>query len=430
MKLKVVIIGAGFGGLKVAQILGKSDQISVTVLDRKNHHLFQPLLYQVATAALNPSDIGVPIRLILAEYANTKVHMENVLSVALAAKTVKTDSNVHPFDVLVMACGASHSYFGRNEWEELAPGLKTIEHALEMRRRILSAFERAEMETDALAQARLLTFVVIGGGPTGVELAGAVAELANSIVTKEFRNIRPNQPRVILIQGGERLIPSFAVQLSANAKLVLEKKGVEVILKERVEEITRAGVKVGTRFIGTETILWAAGVKASSLNNGLGAGQDKDGRVFVNPDLSLPGHPNVFVLGDQAHFPVLGIPLPGLAQVAIQQGIATGKNILRDLSGQSRKNFTFKNKGTMAVIGRANAVVEIPIGNRHMAKLSGYIGWGIWIFVHILTLIGFRNRAVVLLNWGWSYFTFKRGARLITQRGWKETESTPSMEGN
>jgi NADH:ubiquinone reductase (H+-translocating) len=425
---RIVIVGGGFAGLKAAQALGEVKEVSITVIDRKNHHLFQPLLYQVATAALNPSDIGVPIRMILANQANTKVHMESVTSIDLAGKIVKTDSDIHPFDYLILACGASHSYFGRDEWQDLAPGLKTIEDALEIRRRILLAFEQAEKENDPVIQGKLLTFVIIGGGPTGVELAGSVAELANSILSKEFRNIQSNQPKVILIQGGERLIPSFAAKLSENAKRVLEKKGVEVVLNFHVDRITPEGVWLGERFIATNTIMWAAGVKASPLSYGLGVPQDKEGRIIVSADLSLPGHPNVFVLGDQAHFAVSGMALPGLAPVAMQQGVAAGENIIRDLAGKPRLDFIYRNKGTMAVIGRGHAVVELPFGHTIMAHFTGFLGWFIWILVHILTLVGFRNRALVLVNWAWSYFTFKRGARLITQPTWKVVESKPVVK--
>jgi NADH:ubiquinone reductase (H+-translocating) len=422
MESSIVIIGGGFGGIKAAKILGQSKDVSVTLLDRKNHHLFQPLLYQVATAALNPSDIGVPIRLILADCLNTRVHMENVLSVDLVANKVITDSDTHAFDYLIMACGSSHSYFGHDEWEEFAPGLKTIEHALEIRRRILLAFEKAEKESDPAIQAKLLTFVVVGGGPTGVELAGSVAELANSIVSKEFRNIQPNMTRIILVQGGERLLPTFASQLSANAKAVLESKGVEVVLKQHADTITKEGITVAGKFIPTATIMWAAGVRPSPLNKFLGAQLDKEGRVIVSQDLSVPGHPNVFVVGDQARFDSPTGPLPGLAPVAMQQGIVAAANILRDLSGRPRKPFHFINKGTMAVIGRAYAVVELPMGKSPMARMSGFLAWVIWIFVHIMYLVGYRNRTIVLLTWAWSYFTFKRGARMITQRVWKNSD--------
>ncbi len=421
MELQILIIGGGFGGLRAAQTLGHSQKLKVCLLDRKNHHLFQPLLYQVATATLNPSDIGTPIRQILATQTNTQVLMENVLSADLTAKTVTTDSAVHPFDYLILACGSTHSYFGKSQWEEFAPGLKTIEQALEIRRRILMAFEMAEKEKDPARQAMLLTFVIIGGGPTGVELAGAVAELSNAIVSKEFRNIKPESTRIILIDGGQRLITAFASTLSENAKTVLESKGVTIIQGQHAEEITAKGVQLKDRFIESTTIMWAAGVKPSALSQTLGVPLDKSGRVMVQSDLSVPGFPFVFVVGDQAYFETPNGSLPGLAPVAMQQGIFAAKNILRELDGKPRKPFQYINKGTMAVIGRSNAVVELP----GVGKLTGFIGWMIWIFVHIMYLVGYRNRLNVLLNWAWSYLTFKSGARLITQRMWKENESVP-----
>ena len=422
---RVVIVGGGFGGLHAAKILGRSSRVEVSLLDRKNHHLFQPLLYQVATASLNASDIGVPIRQILARYRNTQVHLDTVLSVDLAGRRVGTESDSHPFDYLILACGSTHSYFGRDEWEELAPGLKTIEQALEIRRRILLAYELAEKETDPVAQKRLLTFVIIGGGPTGVELAGAAAELAHFTVAREFRNIILNQTRIILVQGADRLLPTFHPALSRKAHEALEKKGVRVILDRRAEEITPRGVRVGSEFFETATVLWAAGVKPSPLNARLGLPLDKEGRVPVNADLSVPGHPEVFVLGDQAHFEAPGGPLPGLAPVAMQQGDAAARNILNDLEGSPRKPFRYRDKGTMAVIGRGNAVSQIGF-----LRLTGMPAWLIWIFVHILYLVGHRNRIMVLLNWAWSYITFRGGARLITGRTWKENapKAQPPVE--
>jgi NADH:ubiquinone reductase (H+-translocating) len=417
MKQRVVIIGGGFGGIRAAKALGRTGKFQVTVLDRKNHHLFQPLLYQVASASLNPSDIAVPIRQILARWDDVRVHMEVVTSIDKAAKLVITETDRHPYDYLVMACGASHSYFGHNEWEELAPGLKTVEQALEIRRRVLTAFEQAEKEDDPARQARLLTFVVIGGGPTGVELAGALAELNKTIVSKEFRSIRPHNTRVVLIQGGERLLPSFDPGLSQKAKEALEWMGVEIKLDKIARDITPQGVKLDDEFIETSNVLWAAGVKPSALNKILGVPMDREGRVIVNQDLSLPGNPEIFVVGDQAHFDTPEGPLPGLAPVAMQQGIAAAANILRDAEGKPRKNFRYLDKGTMAVIGRSHAVTQF-----HGLKVSGFIAWAMWLFVHIMYLVGHRNRVIVLINWAWSYFTFKRGARLITTHAWKESD--------
>ena len=417
---KVVIIGGGFGGLKAAKALGGNAAFQVTVLDRKNHHLFQPLLYQVATASLNPSDIAVPIRQILADERNVRVHMENVVSVDLPGKTVVTESDRHPYDYLVMACGSTHSYFGHNEWEELAPGLKSVEQALEIRRRVLMAFEQAEKELDPKVQARLLTFVVIGGGPTGVEMAGALAELAISMVATEFRSIRPDLTRVILIQGDGRLVPTFAPSLSEKAKAALERKGVEVKLKSIAKEITPLGVRLENEFIETRNVVWAAGVKPSPLNRLLGVPLDKQGQVVVEPDLSLLGHPEVFIVGDQAHFDTPQGPLPGLAPVAMQQGVTAAANIARAAAGKPTKPFHYLDKGTMAVIGRAYAVSEV-----WKLKLSGFLAWVMWLFVHIMYLIGHRNRIIVLINWAWSYLTFKRGARLITSETWREKD--PAM---
>jgi NADH:ubiquinone reductase (H+-translocating) len=419
-KPRVVIVGGGFGGIRAAKALGRSRKFRVTVLDRKNHHLFQPLLYQVATASLNPSDIAVPIRQILAHWGEVRVHMENVKSVDLAARTVATDTHSHPYDYLVLACGSTHSYFGHDNWEDLAPGLKTVEQALEIRRRILTAFEQAEKEDDPAAQARLLTFVVIGGGPTGVELAGAVAELASSILSKEFRNIKSHAMRVILVQGDPRLLPQFDPDLSEEAKNALERIGVEIRLDKVARDITPLGVKLDDEFIETRNVVWAAGVKPSPLNKMLGAPMDKQGRVIVGPDLSLPGHPEVFVVGDQAHYDTPAGPLPGLAPVAMQQGIAAAANIMRDLAQKPRKPFRYLDKGTMAVIGRSFAVTEIG-----KLKFAGLFAWLTWLFVHIMYLVGHRNRVIVLINWAWSYFTFKRGARLITLHSWKE--SVPDM---
>jgi NADH dehydrogenase len=421
MEPRVVIVGGGFGGLKAALALGRSGRAQVTLLDKRNHHLFQPLLYQVATASLNPSDIAVPIRQVLARYRTVSVRMETALAVDLAGKAVVTDAGRHPYDYLILAAGASHSYFGHPEWEEFAPGLKTVEQALEIRRRVLTAFEQAEKETDAAAQARLLTFVVIGGGPTGVEMAGALSELAHAIVASDFRNLKSGMLRVILLQGGDRVLPQFAPSLSAKALAALEKKGVEVRLDKLAKEITPAGVRLDDGFIPAANIIWAAGVKPAPLNKALGLTLDREGRIPVGPDLSLPGHPEVFAIGDQAHFDTAKGPLPGLAPVAMQQGVHAARQILDEIAGRPRRPFKYLDKGTMAVIGRNFAVTDF-----HGLRIGGYLAWLMWLFVHILYLVGFRNRIAVLFNWAWSYLTFKRGARLITARGWKENEGAPA----
>lgn len=418
---KVVIVGGGFGGLRAARVLGRSGRVSVTLVDKRNHHLFQPLLYQVATASLNPSDIAVPIRQVLAPYRTVAVRLETALSVDLPGKVLVTDSGRHPFDFLILAAGASHSYFGHPEWEELAPGLKTVEQALEIRRRVLMAFEMAEKETDPAAQKRLLTFVVIGGGPTGVEMAGALAELAHAIAASDFRNIGPSIPRVILLQGGDRVLPMFAPGLSAKARAALERKGVEVRVDRLAREIGPEGVRLDDGLIPTANVIWAAGVKPAAIGKALGTPLDREGRVVVGPDLSLPGHPSVFVIGDQARFDAPSGPLPGLAPVAMQQGVHAAGNILRDLGGKGRKPFKYLDKGTMAVIGRNVAVTDF-----HGLRVAGWFAWLMWLFVHIMYLVGHRNRLIVLINWAWSYLTFKRGARLITSKGWKEEEAAPA----
>lgn len=415
---KVVIVGGGFGGLRAAKVLGRSGRVQVTVLDKRNHHLFQPLLYQVATAALNPSDIAVPIRQVLAPYRSVRVHMETAVSVDLAGKVLVTDSDRHAFDYLILAAGASHSYFGHPEWEELAPGLKTVEQALEIRRRVLTAFEMAEKESDPAAQKRLLTFIVIGGGPTGVEMAGALAELAHAIAASDFRAIQASTPRVILLQGGDRVLPMFAPGLSVKAKAALEAKGVEVRLDRPAKDITPEGVRLDDGLIPAANVVWAAGVKPAAIGKALGTPLDRDGRVVVGKDLSLAGHPGVFVIGDQAHFEWKGSPLPGLAPVAMQQGVHAAENILRDIAGKPRKDFRYLDKGSMAVIGRNFAVTDF-----HGVRIGGWFAWLVWLFVHILYLVGHRNRVLVMINWAWSYLTFGRGARLITSKGWKEADA-------
>ena len=335
MVKKVVIVGGGFGGLQAALVLGRSKDVQVCILDRRNHFLFQPLLYQVATASLSPSDIGTPIRQVVARNRNTSVHLEKAVSVDLARRLVVTDSDAHGYDYLILACGSSHSYFGRDDWEDLAPGLKTVEQALEIRRRLLLAFETAEKEEDEERKKKLVTFVVIGGGPTGVELAGAVTELARGIVSEEFRNIRPEEVRVVLLHGGDRLLPSFDPGLSEKARIALVDKGVEVRMGQRAEDLGPLGVMVGGELIETSTVLWAAGVRPSGLNGTLGVPLDKEGRVAVEQDLSIPGHPEVFAIGDQARFETPEGPLPGLAPVAMQQGRTAARNILLQL-GESR----------------------------------------------------------------------------------------------
>lgn len=409
---RVVIIGGGFGGLYAARALGDAP-VRVTILDRQNYHLFQPLLYQVATAALSPADVAYPIRSILHKQKNTETELAEAVAIDLPHQQVILTDGVLPFDYLIVATGASHSYFGHDEWAPYAPGLKDIDDALKMRRQIFLAFEAAERETDPAKRAALLTFVVVGGGPTGVELAGALGEIARETLTRDFRTIDPAQTRIILVDSGDRVLRSYPPNLSQSAEGELEERGVEVWTSHRVVAIDehRVGLSDGTE-IAAETILWAAGVVASPLGKTLGAPLDAAGRVRVNPDLSLPGHPNVFVIGDLATLAGTdGEPLPGVAQVAIQGGKATAANIARLLRGEPTQPFHYRNYGEMATIGRNAAVAEIgPL------RLTGFLGWSSWLLIHLVWLIGFRRRLLVLLQWAWTYLTRGRGARLITMR--------------
>jgi NADH dehydrogenase len=406
---RVVIVGGGFGGLYAAKGLGGA-RVEVTVVDRHNYHLFQPLLYQVATAALSPGEIASPIRSILRKAPNVHVRLGEVTGIDLEARRVVLADGALPYDTLILAAGVSHSYFGHNEWEAIAPGLKTLDDALEMRRRILVAFEAAEREEDAATRAALLTFVVVGAGATGVELAGAIAEIARHTLVNDFRNFDPTQAIVMLLEAGPRVLPAFPPDLSDRAERSLRKIGVEVRCGAKVTRITPEAVELGDERISTRTALWAAGVTPSPLARGLGVPLDRVGRVLVAPDLSVPGHPEVFVIGDLATLPdASGRPLPGLAPVAIQQGIAVAKNVRLTAAGKPRLPFQYRDRGTMATVGRAAGV-----GVVRGVHLGGFPGWLAWLFVHITYLIGFRNRLLVLLQWAWSYLTYSRGARLIT----------------
>jgi NADH dehydrogenase len=405
----VVIIGGGFAGLYAARALRRAP-VRITLLDRRNHHLFQPLLYQVATAALNPSDIASPIRSLLSRQTNAVVILEEAVAVDPGARVVRTRSGSDiDYDYLLVATGATHSYFGHPEWEKHAPGLKTIEDALEIRRRVLLAFEAAERERDPGRRKAWLTFVVIGAGPTGVELAGAFAEIALHAMKRDFRNIDPSQARIILLEGLPRVLPPYPEDLSARAKRQLEGFDVEVRTGTRVTAIDAMGVTAGEERIEARTVVWAAGVQASRLGACLGAPTDEAGRVRVAPDLSIPGNPNVFVAGDLAAFEQDGKPVPGVAPAAIQQGKHAARNIARLVRGQPSLPFRYRDKGSLATIGRAAAVADF--GRIH---LGGWIAWVAWLTVHIFFLIGFRNRILVLLQWAWAYLTRRRGARLIT----------------
>lgn len=408
---KVVIVGAGFGGLTAARRIARM-AVQVTVVDRKNHHTFQPLLYQVATAGLSPGEIAAPIRNILRGYPNIEVLLEEVVDFKLEQKKVVTKEQVLDYDFLIIASGATHAYFGHQEWEPLAPGLKTIEDALEIRRRVLLAFELAERQnkTANSQSGSPLQFVVVGGGPTGVELAGTLAEIARHAMNHEFRNIDPKQARILLIEGGPRVLAAYSEELSRKAEDQLRRLGVEVRTSHMVNRIEPGVVWVGDERIPAAVVLWAAGVAASPLGGKLGAPVDRAGRVLVQPDLSVPGHPEVFVIGDLAALKdESGKMLPGVAQVAIQEGEWVAETVARDLENQPRRNFRYHDKGSLATIGRAAAVAQFP-----KFALSGYFAWLAWLFIHILFLIGFRNRLLVMIQWAWSYLTYERGARLIT----------------
>jgi NADH dehydrogenase len=409
----VVIVGGGFGGLNAARGLA-GHPLRVTLLDRRNHHLFQPLLYQVATAALNPSDIATPLRSILRRAANVTVLLAEVQSVNLAERRVILDEGEVGYDALVLAAGAGHSYFGHDDWEPLAPSLKTLEDALEIRRRVLVAYELAERERDAAEQRALLTSGVIGGGPTGVELAGALAEISRETIARDFRVIDPTRARIVLLEGGPRVLSTFPAPLSARAEASLTRIGVEVRTDAMVTRVTPDAVWIGGEQIRARTVLWAAGVAAAPLTRSLGVSLDRAGRVPVEPDLSIPGHPEAFAIGDMATLrDEHGEPLPGLAPVAIQQGEVVAANVRRRLAGEPTRPFRYRDKGSMATIGRAAAVAVVgPL------QLSGLPAWLAWLFVHVTYLIGFRNRFLVLFQWAWAYVSWQRGARLIT-RPWR-----------
>lgn len=418
-------MGAGFGGLTAARRLARLP-VQVTVIDRKNHHTFQPLLYQVATAGISPGEIAAPIRWILRDHSNIEVLLEEVIDFNLKAKTLITNEGVLPYDYLVIAAGASHAYFGHPDWEPLAPGLKSIEDALEIRRRVLLAFELAERQAAAGKPEFPLNFVIVGGGPTGTELAGTLAEIARHVLTKEFRNIRPERTRILLIEGGQRVLAAYSPELSQRAKEQLEGLGVQVRTSSVVTQIEPGAVWIGDEKIPAQVVLWAAGVAASPLGRKLGVPVDRAGRVIVNADLSIPGYPEVFVIGDLASLnDETGKPLPGVAPVAIQQGQWMANTIARDLEHQPRRPFRYHDKGSLATIGRAAGVAQFP----HFS-LSGYFAWLAWLFVHVLFLIGFRNRLMVMIQWAWSYVTYERGARLITGSnnlpGWTAPDGQPA----
>jgi NADH dehydrogenase len=413
MKLRrqVVVIGGGFAGLTAAKAL-KHLPVQVTLIDRSNHFLFQPLLYQVAMAGLAPAEIAAPIRGLLSSQENVQVLLAEVTGVDFSRGCVFTkECNPIEYDYLILAPGARNHYFGHDEWARVAPGLKSLDDAVEIRRRVLVAFEAAERELDSGVRRRYLTFVVIGAGPTGVELAGAIAELATYVLSKDFRSIRPDATRVILIEGGERILSGFEPELAAKATKSLEEMGVEVRTGQQVTSIDSRGVTLGSERLEAATVLSAAGVRASSLVGQLGLSTDRQGRVVVQPDCSVAGHSNVFVVGDAASYIPASEshPLPGVSPVAIQQGRFVVRQIQRSLDGLPRETFRYRDKGMMATIGRSRAVARIG-----RVRLSGFVAWLAWLLLHIVYLIDFRSRLLVLIDWAWSYFTYQRGSRLIT----------------
>ena len=407
---RVVIVGGGFGGIAAAQAL-KHAHVAVTLIDRTNHFIFQPLLYQVATAALAPSDITAPIRWILRHHRNAEVLMAEVREIEPVKRVVRIDDELRevPYDYLIIATGSRHAYFGHNEWEPYAPGLKAIEDASEIRRRFLLAFENAEKSEDEREREELLTFVIVGGGPTGVELAGAMPYIARKALAPDFRKIDTRRTRVILVEAGPRILPTFPEDLAARAVRDLNALGVEVRVGSFVTGVGPDGVMVGNEKIRARTAFWAAGNLSSPLGKFLAVPLDRAGRVAVSPDLSVPGIPNVFVVGDLAALVQDGRPIPGVGPAAIQEGKSAAKNILRELRGEQRKPFRYWNKGDLAVIGRSRAIADLG-----WIRFSGWFAWVFWLLVHIMYLVGFRNRIVVLIEWAYAYFTSQAGVRLIT----------------
>ena len=413
-----MIVGGGFGGLTAAKRL-RGVKAQITLIDRSNHHLFQPLLYQIATATLSPADVAMPIRHILRKQRNLEVVMAEVTGIDAGAKLVKTKETAPvAYDYLILATGATHSYFGHPEWERFARGLKTVADATFLRSEILDAFEVAERGTDEQERAVLLTFILVGAGPTGVEMAGAISEISKRAMLGEFRHIHPESARIILIEGGPRVLPAYDPSLSEKARLSLEKKGVDVRLNTMVKNIDAKGVDTNKGRIDGRTVIWAAGVKASPAASWLGADADTTGRIKIKPDLTVPGLDGVFVIGDTGYHDQDGHPLPGVAQVAIQQGKFAAEYIKAKIEGRPfERTFHYRDLGNLATIGRSSAIAQLG-----SLKLSGFIAWLIWLFVHIMNLVGFRAKLSVLLQWAWSYFTWGRGARLITQA--KEADST------
>lgn len=414
-KKSVAIIGAGFGGISAARRLAKSTNLEIHIFDRRNHHLFQPLLYQVAMAGLNPSEISIPIRRLFRKNSNVHILLAEVDKIDIKNSTVSYDGIIAKFDYIVIACGVKHFYFGKNDWEILAPGLKNIEQATEIRRRILTAFELAEKEQDDEKQNSYLTFSVIGGGPTGVELAGAIAEMAKTVLIDDYRAADLRKTKVYLIEAGPRVLPSFPEKLSERAERDLKSLGVTVIKNTRAGDLSPNGLRAGDKWIDCKTIIWAAGVRPASIAEKIEAEKDEGGRLLVGDDLSLSSNKNVFAIGDVAAFYKKdGTSLPGIAPVAIQQGQFVGQQIRDEISGKSRGVFKYWDKGIMATIGRSKAVVSS--GN---LQLTGFVAWLTWVFIHIVYLMKFKNRVFVFFQWAWAYFSFGYGARLIVHKTWR-----------
>ena len=416
---QVVIVGAGFAGLEAAKILGRDDDVRVTVVDRRNHHLFQPLVYQVATAALDPSDVAAPIRVVLQRARNTEVVLAEVSSIDRLNRILAlADGGSLPYDQLIVAAGANDNYFGHADWAENAPGMKSLEDALEVRRRVLFAFEEAEREKDEARRRAWLTFVIIGGGPTGVELAGSLSEMAHKVLPRDFRHINTRSARILLIEGLDRLLPAYSEDLSARAKKTLERLQIDVRLGTRVSAIDEGGVQVGNERIEARTVLWGAGVAPSPLGKMLGGPVNRAGQVEVTPELTLPGDPRVYVAGDMAAVMQDGRPVPGLAPAAMQMGRSAARNVLRAVHGKPVEPFRYLDKGSFAVIGRGAAVGSIF----SKFDVSGFLAWFLWATIHLLYLVGFRSRIAVLFTWGYSYLTWRRIARLITFTPWDRAE--------
>ncbi len=405
----VVVVGSGFGGMAAAHGL-KRAPVRVTIVDRANHHLFQPLLYQVATAALSPADIAAPIRRVFRHQPNVRVMLADATAVDVEQKKVILTDGVVNYDILILATGVTHGYFGHDAWAEFAPGLKTLKDALLIRQRVLMAFEVAEREPDADRRRAWLTFVIVGGGPTGVELAGTLAEVSRQTLARDFRHINTASARVILVEAAPRVLGAYTEELSESARVQLEKLGVAVWTGMQVTGIDEDGVSMGPDRIHAQTVLWAAGVAGSPLATTLGVPLDRAGRVLVRSDLTIPGHDDVYVIGDLAHVESDGELVPGVAPAAMQAGRHTALNVVRSLHGQPLSPFRYRDKGMLATIGRGSAVARIG-----SLKASGHFAWLLWLFIHIFFLIGFRNRLIVMVQWAWSYISFDRGARLITE---------------